>query len=337
MNRILHQHLALLPRNAPGFQILAGHTTCLKLAVFGLFYALMSQYALAQVTLLVERGASTYQQAAHAFRDEIGSSVSINEIQVDESGRLSQSTVNEIATLPPRLIVAIGTRAASESIARFPKLPILYCLALRPAQNGIESLDIGGVVLDIPIWRQIENARKILPNLRNIAVVYDPISSTSVIGELKKLFVNRSHVIARQAQTPQAAAQQIGSLFSNVLGPGDAFLLLWDSVVANPANFKSIVQLSLKDKIPLIAPARPFVEAGALMSTSADYERAGRQVAMMARDVMGGAVKPRDFGAVSPEQFRLTLNAAMASQLGLRIRTDIPADILGLPPLLMRP
>ena len=113
-----------------------------------------------------------------------------------------------------------------------------------------------------------------------------------------------------------------------VLEPGDAFWLLWDPVAANPANFRTLVELSLKNKIALIAPARPFVEAGAFVSVGADYERAGKQLARMAEAVLAGNASPGDFKAVLPKEVTVTINGEVARQIGVALPDGLAAEIL---------
>jgi len=55
--------------------------------------------ASAQVALLIERGASTYQQAAQGFRNALSPPVEVTQIEIDESGdRLRR----ELAVKPGR-------------------------------------------------------------------------------------------------------------------------------------------------------------------------------------------------------------------------------------------
>ena len=51
-------------------------------------------------------------------------------------------------------------------------------------------------------------------------------------------------------------------------------------------TFRLLVDLSLKNKVPIIAPAPPFVEAGALVSVAADYEKARTRAGEMARRIL---------------------------------------------------
>ena len=78
----------------------------------------------------------------------------------------------------------------------------------------------------------------------------------------------------------------------------------------------------------MIAPARPFVEAGALISVGANYEQAGRQVAAMAQRVLQSEVRPGDFAAVRPSEAVITINGGVAQRLGMSIPADLPAEVL---------
>jgi ABC-type uncharacterized transport system substrate-binding protein len=282
----------------------------------------------AQVALLVERGASTYQQAAYGFKTAFANTLNVEQIELDESGQMSKELLAGWRRNPPRLVIAIGTRAARAASGRLPSLPVLYCLTLRSLENQLVGTNIGGIVLDVGLPQQFENIRKLLPNLRRIGVVYDELTSGPVVKQARNYLGPGIQIVPRNARTPQEAEREIRDLFNNVLGPGDAFWLLWDSVTANPANFRILVELSLKNKTPLIVPARPFVEAGALVSVGANYEQAGRQLAEMAQQILAGQARPGDFLAVPPAELTVTINGAVARQLGIAIPQGLRADIL---------
>jgi ABC-type uncharacterized transport system substrate-binding protein len=292
-----------------------------------LFFATAGSSAvLAQrVLVLIERGASTYRQTADGFRNALAESVDLQEIEIDEGGRLSKNIDAQSSRNPPDLIIAIGTRASRAATQQLHDVPILYCLTLAPRSPSDSAKNAGGMVLDVPFARQLESIRKVLPNLRRIGIVYDELSSGAEVKQARRLGLP---VISRNARTPLEAKKQINDLFQNVLEPGDAFWLLWDPVAANPANFRTLVELSLKNKIALIAPARPFVEAGAFVSVGADYERAGKQLALMAEAALAGNASPSDFKAVAPKEVTVTINGEVARQIGVALPDGLAAEIL---------
>ena len=297
-------------------------------ALVVLFCYALSPPASAQVTILVESRASIYQQAAQGFQQGFAGPHRVEQIYLDEGGRALEARLVSLRATPPRLVVAIGTQAARTAKERLPNIPVLYCLALRPVQNELVGANVGGVALDVGISQQLENIQKALPNLRHIGVVYDELTSGQLLRGARQYLKADVHLVARPVRTPQEAAREIEDLLGNVLGSDDAFWLLWDSVTANPANFRRLVELSLRYKVPLIAPARPFVEAGALISIGADYQQAGRQAAVMAQQVLQGRARPGNFVAVSPAELIVTINGEVARRLGIAFPTDLRADVL---------
>jgi putative tryptophan/tyrosine transport system substrate-binding protein len=297
-----------------------------RIVAFFLFATVGSSAVLAQgVIVLIERGASTYRQTADGFRNALAESIDSEEIEIDEGGRLSKNIRPQSSRNPPDLIVAIGTRASRAAIQQLHDVPILYCLTLAPRSPSDKAKYVGGMVLDVPLTRQLEGIRKVLPNLRRVGIVYDELSSGAEVKQARRLGLQ---VISRNARTPLEAEKQINDLFHNVLEPGDAFWLLWDPVAANPANFRTLVELSLKNKVALIAPARPFVEAGAFLSVGADYELAGKQLALMTEAVLAGNASPGDFKAVAPKEVTLTINGEVARQIGVPLPEGLTAEIL---------
>ena len=56
-------------------------------------------------------------------------------------------------------------------------------------------------------------------------------------------------LVARAAGNPKEAAR----FAREMVGEVEAFWLLWDPVIANAANFRLLVELTLKNRVALIA------------------------------------------------------------------------------------
>lgn len=301
---------------------------CLRVLLAVLFLGL-SPIASAQVALLVESRASIYQQAGQGFQQAFSGTDQVQILYLNGDNRTLEASFALLRQNPPRLVVAIGTQAARIARACFPNTPVLYCLALQPDRNNLVGANIGGIALDVDLSLQFEWIEQALPNLRRIGVVYNELNSGPIVQEARQYLEPQDiQLVERQVNTPQQAAREIEDLMSSVLSSQDAFWLLWDSVTANPANFRRLVELSLKYRVPLIAPARPFVEAGALISVGADYEQAGRDAAAMAERVLQSEARPSDFMAVPPSEAVITINGGVARRLGISIPANLPADVL---------
>jgi putative ABC transport system substrate-binding protein len=277
----------------------------------------------ARVVVVIQRGASIYQQAARGFETSFGDLNPLDVVYVDGDEKKLEQKLDSLREDPPKLIVAIGTQAAIAAKARLRGTPLLYCLALDPVQNKLVGPNIGGVSLDVSFSRQFADIRKLLPRVRRIGVIYDEPTSGQTVRQVEKFLRPEVHLVTREASTPRQAAQFIEELMGQV----DAFWLPWDPMIANPANFKLLVDSSLRHKVALIAPAAPFVAAGALMSVGPDYVKAGQRTSEMARQILAGK-SPGDFRAEPPPATVLTINAPVARQLGITIPLDLRAEVL---------
>jgi putative tryptophan/tyrosine transport system substrate-binding protein len=297
-------------------------------AFFVVLCCAIARPASAQVVLLVEGGSSIYQQAAKGFQEGFAAADQVEEIYIDGGGRELKANFGSLRRRRPRLVVAIGTQAARAAKENLPDIPILYCLALRPVQNELVGANIGGVTLDVALSQQFESIQKFLPRIHRIGVVYDEQTSGPLVGQAERYLNPGVRLVARSAHTPEEAHRQIEDLLGSALSRGDAFWLIWDAVVTNPANFKFLVELSLKYKVPLIAPARPFVEAGALMSVGADYSKAGQQTGRIAQQVLRREARPEDFEAVPAAHSIVTINGEVARRLGIDFPPHLRSEVL---------
>jgi putative tryptophan/tyrosine transport system substrate-binding protein len=304
---------------------------CGLLLSIALLCCTVTPAAAADVVLLVERGPSIYQQAAQGFQLGFSSPEQVEQVYIDGGGRDLEATFGLLRGRPPRLVVAIGTRAARAAKEHLPDTPLLYCLALHPVQNELVGAHIGGIAFDIRLSQELESIQQALPKMRRLGVVFDDQTSGPLVREAARYLKPGVRLVTRSARTPEEAYRQIEDLLGKVLSREDAFWLIWDPVVTNPANFRFLVDLSLKYKVPLIAPATPFVEAGALMSVGADYMKAGEQAGRIARQVLKRAARPEDFVAVPAAGPMVTINAEVAKRLGIQFPAQLRREVL-LPP-----
>jgi putative ABC transport system substrate-binding protein len=284
------------------------------------------------VVLLVERGPAIYQQAAQGFLQGFAGTGEVEQISIDAGSHDLKATFGSLHRKQPRLVVAIGTQAARAAKEHLPDTPLLYCLALRPIQNNLVGAHIGGIALDIQLSQELETIQETLPRMRRLGMVYDERTSGPLVRQAERYLNHGVQLVARSAQTPAEAHRQIEDLLGTVLGRDDAFWLIWDSVVVNSPNFRLLVELSLRYKVPLIAPATPFVEAGALMSVGADYAKVGQQAGSIAQQIFKGEARPEDFVAVPAAGPIITINAEVARRIGIQFPPNLRREVL-LPPI----
>lgn len=277
-----------------------------------------------RVLLLVENSASIYRRAALGFEEGFGKSDRLDERFVDPESKELTSLLAGLSGDRPQLIVAIGTNTARAAHLKLSGYPILYCLAFDPLHNALTGKNIGGFSFQIELSRQITEMQRALPLAKRIGVIYDEPVSGQTVRKAREYLRPGVKLIMRDAQNARKAGETIDTLAGSI----DAFWLLWDPVIANPANFRHLVDFCFRNRIALVSPATPFVEAGALMSISPDYFATGRKTGLIARDFLNGKVRLGDMPGEPPVGPLLTVNGEVARRLGIVIPSNLDAEIL---------
>ena len=90
------------------------------------------------------------------------------------------------------------------------------------------------------------------------------------------------------------------------------------------ANQKRIVSFALKSRLPSVYASRVAVDAGGLMSYSADLADSYRRVATYVDKILKGA-KPGELPVEQPKKFEFVINLKTAKQIGLTIPPNVLA------------
>jgi len=87
---------------------------------------------------------------------------------------------------------------------------------------------------------------------------------------------------------------------------------------------KRIMDLAIKNRLPSMHERSEEVEAGGLMSYSADNHESFRRAAIFVDKILKGA-KPADLPVEQPMKFELVINLKTANQIGLTIPPNVLA------------
>ena len=85
-----------------------------------------------------------------------------------------------------------------------------------------------------------------------------------------------------------------------------------------------IAELAVKNRLPAIYSNSLFVDAGGLMSYSANLNDLDRRAATYVDKILKGA-KPADLPVEQPTKFELIINLKAAKQIGLTIPPNVLA------------
>ena len=103
-------------------------------------------------------------------------------------------------------------------------------------------------------------------------------------------------------------------------GPCAGALAVTTSVLV--PNDKKIAELAIKHRLPSMLEASHYVEAGGLMSYSADDAESFKRAAIYVDKILKGA-KPADLPVEQPTKFEFVINLKTAKQIGLTVPPDV--------------
>ena len=236
----------------------------------------------------------------------------------------------ELVHLKVDIIVTGGrsaTRAAKEATSM---IPIVMIQDSDPVASGfVASLarpggNITGLSTLAPelSGKQLELMKEIIPKLSRVAV----FGSSTSPGNAQSL---------REVELA-ARAFKVQLQYLDVLDPKDietAFRAAGNGradgvLVLNSPVFASrqtqVVDLAVKNRLPVVYEREIYVEAGGLMSYGVNWNDLARRAAVYVVKVLKGA-KPADLAVEQPTKFELIINLNAAKQIGLTIPPNVLA------------
>jgi putative ABC transport system substrate-binding protein len=233
----------------------------------------------------------------------------------------------ELVRLKVDIIVAAGGGRVILAAKNATKtIPIVMVGAgLDPVKAGmIESLARpGGNVTGLSILttelggKRLEMLKEAVPKLARVAVLYEPAVPASVL-DVKEVLPAAAHGLKLTIQPWEVrAAEDFDKVFAGINKQRPDGLYLAPSTLIN-INLKRIASFALRSRLPSVYSQREFVEAGGLMSYTADLAESYRRVAYYVDRILKGT-KPADLPVEQPMKFELVINLKTAKQIGLII------------------
>ncbi len=239
--------------------------------------------------------------------------------------------VRRIRKRPVAVVVTIGVKAARFARKAFPEIPMVFCMIRDPQRYGLLMPGVTGVLLEIPVQKQLEVMRALFPEKRRIGAIYNPKNSRTLVHAAAGYarisgFEFVGVKVDRKEEVPRIL---------RIFPPIDLFWLVKDSTVIHPAAFEAIEAYMRKHRIPMMASSADLVPYGAAMALSFDYTGIGEQTYRIVETLLSGrkgideipVEDPRDLVVVCnrkvlstlvPEDFEARLHA-LQEKSGFRI------------------
>jgi len=235
----------------------------------------------------------------------------------------------ELVRLKVDVIVTSGsttTRAAKEATTT---VPIVFAQDSDPVGSGfVASLarpggNITGLSTLAPelTGKQLELLKEIVPRLARVAVFGS--STPGTLQRLREAELAAGAIGVKVQYLDIQSPKDIEIVFRAASkGHADAILVLGGAAVISHRT--QVVELAVKNRLPVAYNFQEFVEAGGLMSYSASVYDLSRRAATYVDKILKGA-KPADLPVEQPKKFDFIINLKAAKQISLTIPPTVLA------------
>ncbi|MCI0566849.1 MAG: ABC transporter substrate-binding protein [Acidobacteria bacterium] len=282
------------------------------------------------VVVVKSRNLVPYNQAVEGLKKTFASrevSVQIREVELPSEPLKEETFLRSIEKSQPDLVVTVGTQATLSVIRHIKGAPVVFSLVLFSGES--ESLlekrpaNVTGAAMDIPIGHQFQRLREIIPDLKRVGVIFNPLNSMGEIEQARRAARDSGLTLV---EIPVTSESEVLQQAEGLKGRVDVLWSVADSTVFTPRSVDSILLLTLRDGIPFVGLSPSFVKAGALLSFSCDYEDVGSQSAEQALEILAGK-PPAEVSVVFPRRISLFLNLNTARAIHLEISQKLQSQV----------
>jgi putative ABC transport system substrate-binding protein len=195
-------------------------------------------------------------------------------------------------------------------------IPVVFCMVFNPQE--ITGSNITGVSMEIPDEEKLQLIKRILPDGKNLGVIYSPISTLRYRKMSQTCRDFGLQLIGRKIDS----GKELPEAFEQISRQIDCLLMIPDSKIYFPKSVEYLLLESLRKKIPVAGLSSLYTKAGALFSFECDYNDLGRQAAEVTLRILNGE-KPAHIPPAIPKKINLSLNLIAAERLGINIPSQM--------------
>ena len=263
--------------------------------------------------------------AANGYKENENVTYDRQNAQADQSNL--QNIAQRFVSGKMDLICAIATPAAQTMANATKDIPIVgtaitdYAEAKLVASNKEPKGNVTGTTDMNPIKEQVDLMLKIMPQTKNVGVVY----SSSEVNSQLQVKILKEVLAAKNINVVEATVSNVNDIqqaAQSLVGKVDTVYAPTDNVIASA--MPTLVAITDEAKIPVFCGEGGMVKAGGLATVGIDYYKLGLQTGAMAARILSGKEKPATMAIESQKEMQTIVNEEAAKKLGI----TIPADVL---------
>jgi len=264
----------------------------------------------------------------HGYTD--GSDIAIEFKSAQASFGTAQQIVRQFIGEQPSVIVTITTPTSEAAVAATKDIPIVFTAVTDPLKARLVPMlkrpggNVSGISDLVPMDRQLDLIKEIVPNLTKLGLIYDP-SLPSSVSTAEAVKAAAPKMGFTTVDSPAMGLNNVPTAGQSLVGKVDAVFIPNDTTVY--AAFEALVKICQEAKLPLFSAERRSVQRGAIATVGFDFKQMGEKTADLIDKVLTGT-KIGEIDVVfmedQPEALGLYINKSSAQKMGV----TVPAELL---------
>lgn len=256
---------------------------------------------------------------------EDGKNIKIEQQNAQGEMANAQTICKQFADSKKDLIFAIATPSAQAAYNSTKDIPIVFTAVTDPVKAEIakdwksSGTNVTGTSDKVPVDKQIELLKQLIPNAKTVGVIYNTSETNSVVqvDELKAAAEKQGLAVKEIGVTN---VNEINQNLASALGAIDVLYTPTDNTVAS--GYALVGKLCVEKNVPIIGAEEAVVMKGGLASIGIDYYKLGKEAGAKAAEVLSGK-KPSEVEITTLSEMSFTINTDVAKKLNITIPSDI--------------
>ena len=212
------------------------------------------------------------------------------------------------------IIIAISTPSAQAAANNIKDKPIFFSAITNPESAGILRKNVTGVSDKSPVKKQVQLIKKLLPEAKNIGIVYNTSEQNSfyLTDAFTKAAEEEGYTVKIKGINN---ISEMASALDTLLPTIDVLYTSIDNTIAS--TYPLIVEKCNKANKPIIGATKSFADQGALaVDGISDYQVGYQTGEMAARYLSGEKIENIPYEVV--EKSEMYINKDVAERFGIK-------------------
>lgn len=233
-------------------------------------------------------------------------------------------TATSFSSTDQDLIYCIGSTSASTmlSAVRGKGTPIVFAGVSDPVaaeltdEDGVQRDQITGISSSQNAKDQLDLIRRVLPDAKKVGIIYSEKEENSLAAVEQLRFVISQYDMELVLK-PISTVHDAAVAADDVLAEADCILNIQDNMVTSQLSV--LLEKATQQQIPVFGSDKSQAEAGCLLAQGTDYQKAGREAAKLAIQILKGEKKASQISIMNYECSDVYVNQKVADELGITV------------------